>query len=305
VEARVIERPAHADAHARPAAVEVDRRADPFAECEAITRDRARNFWYGLRLLPVPKRQALAAVYAMARRIDDAGDDGLSPAQAGAALDRIEASLRRLDPASPDPVVAALAVAAERFPLPMGAFDDLLAGVRMDVEGTDYLTSEDVVRYARRVAGSVGRLSLAVFGVRRGSGGEAMALADDLGVAMQLTNILRDVLEDLGRGRLYLPAVDLARFGCRRADLLAGGPNVSALIRFEADRAAGWFARGLQLLPLLDHRSAACTGAMAGIYRRLLRRIAARPESVLATRLSLPAWEKGLVAGRALTTGRA
>jgi 15-cis-phytoene synthase len=305
VEAGVIDRPAHAHAPAGPAGVAVDRPADPFAECEAITRDRARNFWYGIRLLPVPKRQALASVYAMARRIDDAGDDGLSPAHAGAALDRIEASLGRLDPTSPDPVVAALAVSAERFPLPMEAFDDLLAGVRMDVEGTDYVTAEDLVRYARRVAGSVGRLSLAVFGVRRGPAGEAMALADDLGVAMQLTNILRDVREDLGRGRLYLPAVDLARFACRREDLLAGGPEVAALIRFEADRAAGWFARGLQLLPLLDHRSAACTGAMAGIYRRLLRRISARPESVLAARLSLAVWEKGLVAGRALTTGRA
>jgi phytoene synthase len=122
---------------------------------------------------------------------------------------------------------------------------------------------------------------------------------------MQLTNILRDVREDLGRGRVYLPAEDLARFGLTPDRLLAGGRDVAALMRFEVERAAGWFARGLRLLPMLDRRSAACAGAMAGIYRRLLRRIAARPEVVLSSRLSLPAWEKGLVAGRALTTGRA
>jgi phytoene synthase len=293
-----------AETRGTPLTLAPARHLDPFSACEAITRQRARNFWYGIRLLPPPKRRALAAVYAMARRIDDAGDDGHSPARAGAILDGIEQSLRALDPASPDPVVASLALAAGRFPLPMDAFGDLLAGVRMDVDGTEYATAADVQRYARRVAGSVGRLSLAVFGVPRGSAAAAMDLADDLGVAMQLTNILRDVREDLSLGRLYLPDEDLVRFGCRRDELPAGGPDVAALVRFEADRAAGWFARGLRLLPLLDRRSAACVGAMAGIYRRLLRRIAARPEVVLASRISLPGWEKGLVAVRAMATGR-
>jgi phytoene synthase len=267
--------------------------------CEDVTRRRARNFWYGIRLLPGPKREALAAVYAMARRIDDVGDGDL-PAQAKvAALDRIEASLDHLRPGSRDPILAALGLATERFPLPVGAFRDLLDGVRMDVVGTEYRTVDDVVQYGRRVAGSIGRLSLGVFGSSQMV--QAEPLADDLGVAMQLTNILRDVREDLGRGRVYLPAEDLERFGCTRESL--AGPTSPAsvkLIRFESQRARSWFEGGLGLLRYLDRRSAACAGAMAGIYLHLLRRIAQRPQDVLAGRIELPRWEKALVAGRAL-----
>lgn len=266
--------------------------------CEEVTRRRARNFWYGIRLLPVPKREALAAVYAMARRIDDVGDGELSAQEKQAALDRIEGSLARLRPDSRDPVLAALGLAIERFPLPVGAFRDLLEGVRMDVTGNEYATSEDVVLYGRRVAGSIGRLSLGVFGSTRMA--EAEPLADDLGVAMQLTNILRDVREDLGRGRVYIAAEDLSRFGVSRDDLAGPAGPAAALIRFEAGRARSWFERGLGLLAYLDRRSAACAGAMAGIYLHLLRRIEERPQVVLAGRIELPGWEKALVAGQAL-----
>jgi phytoene synthase len=126
----------------------------------------------------------------------------------------------------------------------------------------------------------------------------AEPLADDLGVAMQLTNILRDVREDLERGRVYIAAEDLDRFGAGR-DALAGR-TAPKLIRFEARRARSWFERGLGLLPYLDRRSAACAGAMAGIYQHLLRRIEERPGDVLAGRIELPGWEKAFVAGRAL-----
>jgi squalene synthase HpnD len=267
--------------------------------CEEVTRRRARNFWYGIRLLPTLKREALAAVYAMARRVDDVGDGDLPPAAKMAALDRIEASLADLRSTSPDPVLAGLGLAAERFPLPVGAFRDLLEGVRMDVRGTEYETADDLVLYGRRVAGSIGRLSLGVFGSSRMA--EAEPLADDLGVAMQLTNILRDVKEDLARGRVYIPAGHLERFGCT-SSMLAGAPSVRAvrLIRFEAREARAWFRRGLPLLRLLDRRSAACAGAMAGIYLHLLRRIEQHPQDVLARRIELPTWEKALVAGQAL-----
>jgi 15-cis-phytoene synthase len=267
--------------------------------CEEVTRRRARNFWYGIRLLPTPKREALAAVYAMARRVDDVGDGDLTVPEKLAALDRIEGSLGHLRPESPDPVLAALGLAAQRFPLPVGAFRDLLDGVRMDVRGTEYREFDDVVQYARRVAGSIGRLSLGVFGSDRMA--EAEPLADDLGVAMQLTNILRDIREDLERSRVYIPSEDLERFGCSRERLAgpASGPAV-ALIRFEANRARSWFREGLALLRYLDRRSGACAGAMAGIYLHLLRRIEARPQDVLAGRIELPAWEKALVAGQAL-----
>jgi phytoene synthase len=268
--------------------------------CERVTRREARNFWYGIRLLPADKRHAMAAVYAMSRRIDDAGDGGLSPDRAAAALEEIERSLRRLDPASPDPIVAGVALAARRFPaLPLDAFGDLVAGVRMDLHGTRYGTFDDLETYCRRVAGSVGRLSLGIFGTKGGA--RAWSLADDLGVAMQLVNVLRDVREDFGRGRVYLPAEDLERFGVVAADLAGPArPATVALLGFEADRAGRWFRRGLPLLSLLDRRSAACAGAMAGIYVELLKRIARRPDAVLAGRVSLPVWRKGLVAAAAL-----
>jgi phytoene synthase len=193
-----------------------------------------------------------------------------------------------------------LGEAAQRFPLPIGAFGDLISGVRMDLDGAFYRTLDELVLYCRRVAGSVGRLSLAVFGSDRMP--QTEPLADDLGVAMQLTNILRDVREDLGRGRLYLPAEDLERFGVEASDLRGPPrPETVQLLHHQADRARSWFDRGLDLLTHLDRRSAACAGAMAGIYVRLLQRIERRPGSVLGGRVSLPPWEKAWVATLALT----
>jgi phytoene synthase len=156
------------------------------------------------------------------------------------------------------------------------------------------------------VAGSIGRLSLGVFGSSDPETTEP--LADALGVALQLTNILRDIREDLGNGRVYLPADDLASFGCtlipaspdgEGGDGKIDGP-MAELIQFEADRARQWYATGMQLMPMLDRRSAACTGAMAGIYRRLLEHIAASPQTALASRMSLPGREKAMIAVTAL-----
>jgi len=270
-----------------------------FRYCEELTRTRARNFWYGIRLLPSPKRRALAAVYAMSRRIDDVGDGDLPPDEKRAALDRIEASLSAIHPDSSDPVLAALGTAAVAFPIPIRAFVDLVDGVRMDVDGTEYRTFEDLLPYCRRVAGAVGRLSLGVFEANDMAAAEP--LADDLGVAMQLTNILRDLREDRARERVYVPAQDLVKFHCGPEDLdPPASDRTIGLIRFEAERARQWFRRGLPLLPHLDRRSAACAGAMAGIYTRLLRRIEARPEAVLDARVSLSPGQKAWVAVRAL-----
>ncbi len=152
--------------------------------------------------------------------------------------------------------------------LPEQSLRDLIDGVRMDVDGTSYATFDELVVYCRRVAGSIGRLCVAVFG---SDDPRAGGLADDLGVALQLTNILRDVREDAERGRTYLPAEDLERFGAPTP------ATIGALVAFEAARAREWYARGLELIPLLDRRSAACVLAMSGIYRRLLDRIEADP----------------------------
>ncbi|MCO6009772.1 squalene/phytoene synthase family protein [Actinoallomurus purpureus] len=277
--------------------------SDAYRSCEQIVRTQARNFSYGIRLLPGPKRRALSAVYAFARRIDDIGD-GDGPADRRLArLEEERAALHGREPAPGDLVLVALKDAARRHPIPLVAFDELIDGCAADVRGVTYARAEDVIGYCRSVAGSVGRLSLGVFGADDMEA--ATPLADALGIALQLTNILRDVREDRLIGRIYLPAEDLARFGCT-LNLDADGAftdppeRLAELIRFEADRARGWYIRGLRLLPLLDRRSAACTAAMAGIYQSLLERIATDPPAALAARSALPTWEKAMVAARAL-----
>jgi phytoene synthase len=283
---------------------------EAYAACERITSEQARNFSYGIRLLPPPKRRAMCALYAMARRIDDIGDgEGEAHDKLG-ALAEVRKSLAdlRTDPksAGPDPVLVALADTAVRFPLPMSALDELIEGCEMDVNGTRYDTFDDLVGYCRRVAGTVGRLSLAVYGIESTADpAGAESLADSLGVALQITNILRDIVEDLETmGRVYLPAEDRERFGVP-PDLHGAEEDLTALIRFEAQRARGWYAEGLQLLPMLDWRSRACTAAMAGIYRRILDRIDADPASVLRGRISLTGGQKARVAARALARGAA
>jgi 15-cis-phytoene synthase len=278
-----------------------------YRECERITREQARNFSWGIRLLPGPKRTALSAVYAVARRIDDIGDGTLP---ANEKLDLLsEARFAATAPAEhgDDPVLVALDDAARRLPIPLDAFGELVDGCELDVVGTSYDTLDDLIYYCRCVAGSIGRLSLGVFHPPLPAAGVAQAaeLADALGVALQLTNILRDIREDLGNGRVYLPKQDLAMFGCELTTLPDGtlDPQNGALaevIRFEAARAWGWYDRGLALLALLDRRSAACCAAMAGIYRELLARIAADPSLVMGRRLSLPARDKLRVAAGSL-----
>lgn len=286
-----------------------------FVECEAITRREAKNFAYGIRLLRPPERQALSAVYALARRIDDIGDGDDAPEQKLDGLAAVRKQLATIAGGGAgdllaaaagggeagDPVLTAIAEVDRRYHLPMGAFDELIEGCEMDVTGTPYRTIDDLVGYCRRVAGSIGRLSLAVFGTTDEPA--AVPLADDLGVALQLTNILRDVLEDQARGRVYLPSDDAEAVGCP-PDLVGDPAAVARLVAFEGQRAREWFDRGLQLLPLLDRRSQACVGAMAGIYFRLLRRIQSDPAAVTRGRVSVPAWEKLWVAGSSLAGGR-
>jgi phytoene synthase len=278
---------------------------EAYDACADITRDQARNFHYGIRLLPADKRAAMCAVYALARRIDDIGDGALSRDDKLARLDAVRTALHGGDDG--DAVLLAVHDAARRYPIPLEAFDDLIDGVTMDVAGARFTTFDEVVHYCRCVAGSIGRLCLAVFGsddVARGAG-----YADALGVALQQTNILRDVREDLLVGRVYLAQTDLDRFGVElRLDadgaLADDDGGLAALVRWSADRARTWYDDGLRLLPLLDRRSAACAAAMTGIYRRLLDHIAADPHRVYVGRTSLSAWQKSFVAARALVGGR-
>ncbi|MEU2109533.1 presqualene diphosphate synthase HpnD [Streptomyces sp. NPDC019507] len=282
-----------------------------YSYCEAVTGTQARNFAYGIRLLPADKRQAMSALYAFSRRVDDIGDGLLGES---AKRDRLEGTRELLgrirdgavDEDDTDPVAVALADAAHRFPIPLDALDELIDGVLMDVRGETYETWDDLKVYCRCVAGAIGRLSLGVFGTLPGARGteRASEYADTLGLALQLTNILRDVREDAGNGRTYLPGDDLAKFGCtggfHRA-IPPSGADFTGLVHFEVRRARGLFAEGYRLLPMLDRRSGACVAAMAGIYRRLLERIERDPMAVLRGRVSLPGREKAYVAVRGLS----
>lgn len=282
-----------------------------YSYCEAVTVTQARNFAYGIRLLPAEKRQAMSALYAFSRRVDDIGDGGLGPDEKQRrlrttrdVLDRIRSGTVADD--DTDPVAVALSDAARRFPLPLEGFDELIDGVLMDVRGETYETWDDLRVYCRCVAGAIGRLSLGVFGTTPGAPDAARApeYADTLGLALQLTNILRDLREDAVNGRSYLPAEDLAKFGCSAGFATATPPadaDFTGLVHHEVRRARALFADGYRLLPLLDRRSGACVAAMAGIYRRLLDRIERDPEAVLRGRVSLPGREKAYVAVRGLS----
>jgi len=276
--------------------------AAAYRECEQITWSQARNFAYGIRLLPPAKRQALAVCYAFARRVDDIGDGTLPASE---KLDQLERARRDVETLSDtdDPVIVALADVAKRFPVPIAAFGEIIDGCVADVRGTSYETFDELHHYCRCVAGSVGRLSLGIFGFGE-KDTQAPQLADDLGIALQLTNILRDIREDYLNGRVYLPAEDLKKFDVTitSTELNAQlSPQFGRLMEFEIERARDWYAAGFKLLPLLDYRSRACTGAMAGIYRTLLDRIAAQPAAVLRGRVSLPGKQKAMVAVKALT----
>jgi 15-cis-phytoene synthase len=295
---------------------------EAYAQCEQITWEQARNFAYGIRLLPEGKRHALAAVYAFARRIDDIGDGELPAAEKTAQLEAARGQVHALvarvsgEPAQAgvlddtDPVLVALTDAGRRLPVPLAAFTELIDGCLADVNQASYETFDDLLWYCRCVAGSIGRLSLGVYGTghQAGQPEKQAKLADDLGVALQLTNILRDVREDFRSSRIYLPKEDLDKFGIEFAPFGQPEPfpdtamqaRFANLVEFEASRAREWYGSGLRLLATLDRRSAACTGAMAGIYRRLLERIARNPHDVLEGRMSLPGSEKALVAAQAL-----
>jgi phytoene synthase len=269
--------------------------------CESITHREAKNFAYGIRLLHKPERQAMSAVYALARRIDDIGDGTDVPEEKLAGLQLVRKDIDELDPKTNDPVLAAVADAQRRYHLPMECFGEIIDGCTMDVIGTSYESIDDLVKYCRYVAGSVGRLSLAIFGTDQLD--VASPLADSLGVALQLTNILRDILEDRSFGRVYLPAEDARRVRCA-PDLSGPASDVARLVAYECGRAEQWFAEGLQLLPLLDGRSRACVGTMSGIYRRLLVRIERNPFAVTQGRVSVPILEKVSVAIGSLVAAR-
>jgi phytoene synthase len=284
-----------------------DRLAAAYAECEQIMTAAAKNFSYGIKLLAPDKRGALAAVYALSRRIDDIGDGPLPAPEKLRLLDDARRDIKAIGGPTDDPVLLALGDAAARLPIPISAFLELVDGCELDVRGAGIADFPQLLHYCRCVAGSIGRLSTGVFEASDPVAAEP--LADSLGVALQLTNILRDIREDLTNLRVYLPADELEAAGVvlrldAHGNVADDGGRVTKVIREQVARAETWYADGLRLLPLLDRRSAASCAAMAGIYHRLLHRIAADPAAVLRSRVSLPRREKAYLAARSLLMAR-
>jgi phytoene synthase len=241
-----------------------------YAEVERLMRARARNFAYGIMLLPRPKRRAVAAVYAFAREVDDVADD---PALSDdVKREQLEALRARLD-ADPgeDAMLVALGDARSRYPIPASALHALIDGGLQDTVQRRYDDFEELARDCRRVAGAVGVACVAVYGA------DEPKRAETLGIALQLINIIRDVPEDWQLGRVYLPQDELAAFGVSEEDIDAGRatPEWQALMAHQAARAREHLAEGRTLLPLLDRRSTACVAAFANLYEATLDRIEA------------------------------
>lgn len=269
--------------------------------CQALAKREARNFYYGFMLLPFEQRRAIYAAYAFARECDDIVDGDLPPDESARLLG---AQRRRLDDClagEPDgPVFEALGDAVAHFGIPREYLYELMDGVQMDLEVRRYADFSSLRTYCRKVASVVGLISIEVFGYR----GDDIARkhAEDLGIALQLTNILRDLQEDAERGRVYVPQEEIEAFGYSERELFSGvvSPEFRRLAAFQAARARDQFAEGRKLLPYLPRRARACVGVMAGIYESVLSGIERDPGVVFQRRLSLSSGRKLALAGREL-----
>ena len=262
--------------------------------CREVARSEARNFYYGFILLPPHKRAGIYAAYAFSRRADDSVDDEGPAAGREAAV----ASLRRqLDaavagqPPADDPVLVALADTIRRFAIPREHLDALIDGVEMDLTVSRYADEEALRVYCDRVAGAVGLVSLHVFGFADPA---APGHAEELGVGLQIVNIMRDVAEDAGRDRIYRPADAMAAHGVTEEQIKAGAatPGFRSLMAEQGARAHAFIARGERLLPLLDRRSRMCVAMLSGLYRQILTEIEARDYDVMGGRISLSGGQK-------------
>ena len=262
---------------------------EAYAEVGRITRREAKNFAYGIMVLPSEKRRAIAAVYAYARRVDDVADGELPLHEKRARLEELRAALDGDGP--PDPVFVALGDARERFGIPREPLAALIDGGLQDTEQSTYADFEELRGYCEKVAGAVGLACVPVYG------SDDTERAMTLGIALQLINIIRDVDEDRRLGRVYLPQDELAAF---EVDELAPTPQFRDLMAYEAARARTYLAEGLHLLESLDRRSALCVGTFAGLYRETLDRIEAGGFDVFGEKTRLSTARKLAVVARGL-----
>jgi phytoene synthase len=259
--------------------------------CGRLAHRHAKNFYWGFISLPREQRTAIYALYGFARQVDDHADEHGGPD----ARAKLAASRRRVHACMhgeySDPVTQVLSLAIVRYGIPESELQALIDGVESDLRPARYASWADLREYCRLVASVVGRMCVRIFGY---TSPVALEYAEELGLALQLTNILRDVREDAARDRFYLPHDELARFGVTEADLRSGrcGPGWPQLVRFEVQRAEHLYASGLRVLRYIPRRSAVCVKTMAGIYHRILEKIAADPWLPLVARASLSRVEK-------------
>ncbi len=286
-----------------------------YGVCRHIARSAAKNFYYGFLVLPAPKRNALSAVYAFMRHADDISDDPSMPGeQRREKLEEWINTLRRVLAGEPtdDPVLFALADSQKSYDIPIELLEELVYGTAMDVPQLhtaakpaldvatiqlQYDTFDQLYDYCYHVASVVGLICIRIFGYRDP---RAEKLAEQTGVAFQLTNIIRDVKEDAAMGRVYLPREDLARFGVEAHSLTNGTAStvLRPVLEFEAQRAVEFYCAADELLPLVDEESQPALWTLVEIYRRLLKRIAARNYDVFSERVRLSTAEKLAVLGK-------
>jgi phytoene synthase len=283
-----------------------------YSVCRSIARAAAKNFYYGFAVLPHKKRNALSAVYAFMRRCDDIADDNsLSRDERHNRLAEWLDKMHRALAGQPtdDPVLMALTDAQRRFQIPIGLLDQLAFGTATDLDYNHesssaatlvarYQTFEELRQYCYGVASVVGLVCIKIFGYRDPA---AESLAERCGLAFQLTNIIRDVKEDVGMGRVYFPQEDLVQCGLSAADLAAPQVDVARirpLLALEADRAREYYRSGEELIPLVNEDSQPALWVLITIYHRLLEKIAANQYDVFGERVRLTVAEKLTVLGK-------
>jgi phytoene synthase len=278
-----------------------------YSVCRSITRNSAKNFYYAFLVLPKPKRQALCAVYAFMRRCDDITDDMSMPQRE--RRERLENwinDFHRVLAGQPtdEPVLLALTDTQRKYRIPVELLDQLAYGTAMDVQEdgsaeitVQYRTFDDLYVYCYRVASVVGLVCIRVFGYRDPG---AEPLAERLGLAFQLTNIVRDVKEDAEMGRVYIPAEDLVNHGISPGEFRTAtdAARFRTLLAMEADRAREYYTSADELIPLIDEDSQPALWVLATIYRRLLDKIALRQYDVFHGKVSLTVREKLTILGR-------
>ena len=292
-----------------------------YSVCRGITRAQAKNFYYGFLVLPKRKRQALSAVYAFMRRCDDIADDpALAARDRKQKLDAWVDAFHAAEAGHPtdDPVLLAVVDAQRRFGIPVGLLDQLAFGTAMDVEEENqdqdqnrgenndknyprhpiqYRNFQELERYCYNVASVVGLVCIHIFGYKDAA---AEPLAERLGLAFQLTNIIRDVKEDAVLGRVYLPQDDLVQFGIPAADLatMSDPARLRTLLEFEAQRAFENYRAGDDLLHLISEDSQPALWVLINIYRSLLQKIVRLNYDVFTRKVSLTLREKLSIFGK-------